>query len=75
MLQAESTHVPRDDYDYVINESDIQRVDIVQTGGCSTCKLPTPHKEALVEASKTIKLKGFDIMAEPKKDNKESVKK
>ena len=33
---------PRGDYDYIINTTDITRVDIVEKGACTTCNIPKP---------------------------------
>ena len=33
---------PRGDYDYIINTTDITRVDIVEKGACTACNIPKP---------------------------------
>ena len=52
------------DYDYIINHTDITRVDIVEKGACPTCNIPKPHNndEPVVYARYSIKEEG--IMAE-----------
>jgi len=51
------------DYDYIVNHTDITRVDIVEKGACSTCNIPKPHNdEPVVYARYSIKEE--EIMAE-----------
>lgn len=51
------------DYDYIINHTDITRVDIVEKGACPTCNIPKPHDdEPVVYARYSIKEE--EIMAE-----------
>lgn len=51
------------DYDYIINHTDITRVDIVEKGACTTCNIPKPHDdEPVVYARYSIKEE--EIMAE-----------
>lgn len=51
------------DYDYIVNHTDITRVDIVEKGACTTCNIPKPHDdEPVVYARYSIKEE--EIMAE-----------
>ena len=44
------------DYDYIVNNTDITRVDIVEKGACPTCNIPKPHDdEPVVYARYSIK--------------------
>ena len=44
------------DYDYIVNHTDITRVDIVEKGACPTCNIPKPHDdEPVVYARYSIK--------------------
>ena len=45
------------DYDYIVNSTDITRVDIVEKGACPTCNIPKPHDDddTVVYARYTIK--------------------
>lgn len=36
------------DYDYIVNTTDITRVDIVEKGACPTCNIPKPHDDDTV---------------------------
>ena len=36
------------DYDYIVNSTDITRVDIVEKGACPTCNIPKPHDDDTV---------------------------
>lgn len=36
------------DYDYIVNNTDITRVDIVEKGACPTCNIPKPHDDDTV---------------------------
>lgn len=36
------------DYDYLVNSTDITRVDIVEKGACPTCNIPKPHDDDTV---------------------------
>ena len=43
-IVADSTtsECPRGDYDYIVDTTDITRVDIVEKGACPTCNIPKP---------------------------------
>jgi len=45
------------DYDYIVNSTDITRVDIVEKGACPTCNIPKPHgdDDTVVYARYSIK--------------------
>ena len=45
------------DYDYILNSTDITRVDIVEKGACPTCNIPKPHgdDDTVVYARYSIK--------------------
>jgi hypothetical protein len=36
------------DYDYIVNTTDITRVDIVEKGACTSCNIPKPHDDDTV---------------------------
>lgn len=54
------------DYDYIVNSTDITRVDIVEKGACPTCNIPKPtdSSDTVVYARYSIQNKEEIIMAE-----------
>ena len=46
-IVAKSTvsECPRGDYDYIVQTTDITRVDIVEKGACPTCNIPKPQND------------------------------
>ena len=53
------------DYDYIVDTTDITRVDIVEKGACPTCSIPKPSDGTVVYARYSIQQKMEDnIMAE-----------
>ena len=54
------------DYDYIVNTTDITRVDIVEKGACQTCNIPKPHDDddTVVYARYSIQIMEDEIMAE-----------
>ena len=56
---------PHNEADYVVNSIDVERVDFVQEGGCSVCKVGAQPGE-LILTSKKVK-EGEDIMVDEAK--------
>ena len=54
---------PRGDYDYIINTTDITRVDIVEKGACTTCNIPKP-----TDSSDTVVYARYAINEKEEKD-------
>ena len=54
------------DYDYIVNTTDITRVDIVEKGACPTCNIPKPQSsdDTVVYARYSIKNKEETDMAD-----------
>ena len=54
------------DYDYIVETTDITRVDIVEKGACQKCNIPKPQSSdsTVVYARYSIQTKEEDIMAE-----------
>ena len=52
------------DYDYIVNHTDITRVDIVEKGACKTCNIPKPHDDDTVVYARYSIKEEDDIMAE-----------
>lgn len=42
VANSTTSECPRGDYDYIIDTTDITRVDIVEKGACPTCTIPKP---------------------------------
>ena len=42
VANSTTSECPRGDYDYIIDTTDITRVDIVEKGACQTCTIPKP---------------------------------
>ena len=42
VANSTTSECPRGDYDYIIDTTDITRVDIVEKGACPTCNIPKP---------------------------------
>ena len=51
------------DYDYLVNSTDITRVDIVEKGACQSCNIPKPHDDDTVVYAR-YSIKEETIMAE-----------
>lgn len=51
------------DYDYIVNSTDITRVDIVEKGACPTCNIPKPHDDDTVVYAR-YSIKGGNTMAD-----------
>ena len=51
------------DYDYIVDHTDIIRVDIVEKGACKTCNIPKPHDDDTVVYAR-YSIKEETIMAE-----------
>ena len=51
------------DYDYIVNSTDITRVDIVEKGACPTCNIPKPHNDDTVVYAR-YSIKGGNTMAD-----------
>lgn len=52
------------DYDYIVNSTDITRVDIVEKGACPTCNIPKPHDDDDTVVYARYSIKGDDTMAD-----------
>ena len=52
------------DYDYIVNNTDITRVDIVEKGACTTCNIPKPHDDDTVVYARYSIKEEETIMAE-----------
>ena len=52
------------DYDYIVNHTDITRVDIVEKGACPTCNIPKPHDDDEPVVYARYSIKEEEIMAE-----------
>ena len=52
------------DYDYIVNHTDITRVDIVEKGACAACNIPKPHDDDTVVYARYSIKEEDDIMAE-----------
>ena len=61
-----TSECPKEDYDYIVNTTDITRVDIVEKGACPTCNIPKPQSsdDTVVYARYSIKQEEDNIMAE-----------
>ena len=42
VANSTTSECPRGDYDYIVDTTDITRVDIVEKGACPTCNIPKP---------------------------------
>ena len=42
VANSTTSECPRGDYDYIVDTTDITRVDIVEKGACETCNIPKP---------------------------------
>ena len=65
VANSTTSDCPKNDYDYIVNTTDITRVDIVEKGACPTCNIPKPQSsdDTVVYARYSIK-KEEEIMAE-----------
>lgn len=65
VANSTTSECPKNDYDYIVNTTDITRVDIVEKGACPTCNIPKPQSsdDTVVYARYSIK-KEEEIMAE-----------
>lgn len=52
------------DYDYIVNSTDITRVDIVEKGACPTCNIPKPHNDDDTVVYARYSIKGGNTMAD-----------
>lgn len=52
------------DYDYIVNSTDITRVDIVEKGACPTCNIPKPHDDDDTVVYARYSIKGGNTMAD-----------
>lgn len=43
VANSTTSECPRGDYDYIVDTTDITRVDIVEKGACSECNIPKPQ--------------------------------
>lgn len=43
VANSTTSECPQGDYDYIVNTTDITRVDIVEKGACKTCNIPKPQ--------------------------------
>ena len=43
VANSTTSECPRGDYDYIVDTTDITRVDIVEKGACPTCNIPKPQ--------------------------------
>ena len=61
-----TSECPQDTYDYIVNTTDITRVDIVEKGACTACNIPKPQSsdDTVVYARYSIKEEEEEIMAE-----------
>ena len=61
-----TSECPKDTYDYIVNTTDITRVDIVEKGACPTCNIPKPQSsdDTVVYARYSIKEEEENDMAD-----------
>lgn len=52
------------DYDYIVNSTDITRVDIVEKGACPTCNISKPHSDDDTVVYARYSIKGGNTMAD-----------
>jgi len=66
VANSTTSECPKDTYDYIVNSTDITRVDIVEKGACPTCNIPKPQSsdDTVVYARYSIKQEEEIIMAE-----------
>lgn len=74
VANSTTSECPRGDYDYIINTTDITRVDIVEKGACTACNIPKP-----TDSSDTVVYARYAIQKEEENDmsdlTKEDIKK
>lgn len=46
VASSTTSECPRGDYDYIIDTTDITRVDIVEKGACKSCNIPKPQSSS-----------------------------
>ena len=63
VANSTTSECPRGDYDYIIDTTDITRVDIVEKGACPTCTIPKP-----TASDETVVYARYSIN-EPMEDN------
>lgn len=61
VANSTTSECPRGDYDYIINTTDITRVDIVEKGACTACNIPKP-----TDSSDTVVYARYAIKKEEK---------
>lgn len=59
VAKSTTSECPRDDYDYIIDTTDITRVDIVEKGACHECTIPKP-----TDSSETVVYARYAITEE-----------
>ena len=67
VANSTTSECPRGDYDYIVDTTDITRVDIVEKGACTSCNIPKPESSdsTVVYARYSIETKKEEtIMAE-----------
>jgi len=63
VANSTTSECPRGDYDYIINTTDITRVDIVEKGACTACNIPKP-----TDSSDTVVYARYAIQKEEEND-------
>ena len=64
VAKSTTSECPRDDYDYIIDTTDITRVDIVEKGACHECTIPKP-----TDSSETVVYARYAITEEEEETN------
>lgn len=57
VAKSTTSECPRGDYDYIVDTTDITRVDIVEKGACHECNIPKPTDDTVVYARYAITVK------------------